>query len=51
VLTTALVALAAGSAAFIAGPTFAACVSVALSVAGLLLTADSTRTATELFAR
>jgi hypothetical protein len=47
-LTTALVALAAGGAALFAGPTFAACVSIVASVASLLLTADSARTAGEM---
>jgi hypothetical protein len=49
-LTTAIVALSAGGVALFAGPTFAACVSVVASVAGLLLTADSARTAGELVA-
>jgi hypothetical protein len=48
ILTTAVVALAAGSAAFVAGPTFAACVGVLASVVSLLLTADSARSAAEL---
>jgi hypothetical protein len=43
------VALTAGSAAFFAGPTLAACVSVIASVASLLLTVDSARTAGEVF--
>jgi hypothetical protein len=47
-LTTTLVALAAGGVALVAGPTLAACVSVVASVASLLLTADSARTAGEL---
>ena len=47
-LTTALLALSAGGVALFAGPTFAACVSVVASVASLLLTADSARTAGEL---
>jgi hypothetical protein len=47
-LTTALLALSAGSVALFAGPTFAACVSVVASVASLLLTTDSARTAGEL---
>jgi hypothetical protein len=47
-LTTTLVALAAGGVALFAGPTLAACVSVVASVASLLLTADSARTAGEL---
>jgi len=49
-LTTTLVALAAGSAALVAGPTLVACVSVAASVVSLLLTAESTGTAAELIA-
>jgi hypothetical protein len=50
VLTTTLVALAAGSAAFVAGPTLAACVSVVASVVGLLMTAETPTTAAELIA-
>jgi hypothetical protein len=46
-LTTTLVALTAGGAAFFAGPTLASCVSVIASVASLLLTAESVRTASE----
>jgi hypothetical protein len=46
-LTTVLVALSAGAAAFFAGPTLAACVSVVATVTSLLLTADSARTAGE----
>jgi hypothetical protein len=49
-LTTALLALGAGGVALVAGPTFAACVSVVASVASLLLTTDSARTAGELVA-
>lgn len=48
-LTTALVAVAAGGAALFAGPTLAACVGVAASAVGLLLTADSARSAAEMF--
>jgi hypothetical protein len=47
-LTTTVVALTAGGAALLAGPTLAACVSVIASVASLLLTADSARTAAEM---
>src|SRR5262249_46568816 len=47
-LTTALVALAAGSAAFVAGPTLVACVSVVASVVGLLMTTDNATSAAEL---
>jgi hypothetical protein len=47
-LTTALVALAAGSAAFVAGPTLVACVSVLASVVGLLMTSDNATAAAEL---
>jgi hypothetical protein len=45
ILTTTLVALAAGGTALVAGPTFAACVSVVASVASLVLTADAARSA------
>ena len=48
ILTTTLVALAAGSAAFIAGPTLVACVGVVASVVGLLMTTDSATAAAEL---
>jgi hypothetical protein len=47
ILATTVVALTAGGAALFAGPTLAACVSVVASVASLLLTADSARTAGE----
>ena len=47
-LATSLVALTAGGAALFAGPTLAACVSIAASIASLLLTADSARTAGEM---
>jgi hypothetical protein len=50
VLTTTLVALAAGSAAFVAGPTLVACVSVVASVVGLLMTAETPTTAAGLIA-
>jgi hypothetical protein len=49
-LTTTLVALAGGCAALVAGPTLVGCVTVAVSVVSLLLTADSTRSAAELLA-
>jgi hypothetical protein len=45
VLTTTLVALAAGGTALIAGPTLAAGVSVIASIASLLLASDSARSA------
>src|SRR5262249_60778006 len=47
-LTTALVALAAGSAAFVGGPTLGACGSVVASVVGPPLTAGGARSAAEL---
>jgi hypothetical protein len=50
VLTTTLVALAGGCAALVAGPTLVGCVTVAVSVVSLLLTADSTRSAAEMLA-
>jgi hypothetical protein len=43
VLTTALIALAAGGTALVVSPAAAACLSVAASLASLLLTADSVR--------
>jgi hypothetical protein len=50
VLTTTLLAVLAGGVALVAGPSFAACVSVIASVASLLLTADAARSAASLFA-
>jgi hypothetical protein len=50
VLTTTLVALAGGCAALVAGPTLVGCVTVAVSLVSLLLTADSTRSAAEMLA-
>ena len=50
VLTTAVVALAAGGTALVAGPAVAAFLSVAASVAGLLITADSATAVAELLA-
>jgi len=50
ILTTTLVAVAAGSVALVAGPGFAACVSVIASIASLLLTDDSARSAADLLA-
>lgn len=47
-LATTIVALTAGGTALFAGPTLAACVGVVASVASLLLTADSVRTASEM---
>ena len=50
VLTTTLVALAAGGTALVAGPGIAACLSLVASTANLLLTADSTVAVAELLA-
>jgi hypothetical protein len=50
VLTTLAVTLAAGITAFVAGPVFAAGAGVVASIAGLLVTADATKSAAEIAA-
>ena len=50
-LTAAVVALGAAGLALLAGPAFAACLSVVASAASLLLTADAARSASALLTR